>query len=86
MPWNNSAAGRTPPQPPRRTATAASMFGKREKSPTIETKEVFIPRYELAWDDLKGWLDKRFEKYNCTFTERYDVVRVDLRQLIDPDN
>lgn len=89
MPPNNSGAtgpgvsGRAPPQPPSRTATFSSIFraatGKKEKSPEVETKEVFIPKYELDWDRLKEWLDERFAKYNCTFTKRFNVVRLNLR-------
>lgn len=79
-------AGRPTPQPPQRTATFSSLFravtgGNKEKSPEVETKEVFIPRYELEWDSLKEWLDTRFAQYKCTFTERFNVVRFDLRYV-----
>jgi hypothetical protein len=47
-----------------------------EKSPEVELKEVLIPTYELDWGDLKSWLDGRFKSYNCTFTKRYNVVRL----------
>ena len=43
----------------------------------METKEVFIAKYELDWDRLKDYLDKRFAKYNCTFTKQFNVVCFD---------
>jgi hypothetical protein len=92
MPPNKSiaigpgVAGRAPPQPPQRTSTFSSLFraatGKKEKSPEVKTKEVFIPRYELEWDSLKEWLDTRFAQYKCTFTKRFNVVRLDLRRYV----
>jgi hypothetical protein len=91
MPPNNSiaigpgVAGRAPPQPPYRTPTFSSLFraatGKKEKLPEFKTKEVFIAKYELEWDSLKEWLDMRFSQYKCTFTKRFDVVRLDLRYV-----
>jgi len=49
---------------------------KEEQSPKL--KEVLIPKYELDWTKLKAWLDARFASYKCTFTERYNVVRLHL--------
>lgn len=75
----SSVAGRAPLQPPWRAPTFSSLFrvptGKKEKSPKVKTKEVFIPKYELEWDSLKEWLDTRFAHYKCTFTKRFNVVR-----------
>jgi hypothetical protein len=85
MPPNNTAttlaigvAGRVATPKAKRTQTFTSLLRRatgQEQSPEIETIEVFIPKYNLDWDRLKVWLDKRFERYNSTFTERYRVVR-----------
>lgn len=91
MPPNNpiatgpGVAGRPPPPPPKRTSTLSSLFRaatfKKEKTPEVETREVFISSYELDWDRLKEWLDTRFAQYKCTFTERFDKVCLDLHYV-----
>ena len=71
------------PQPPQRSATLSTLFravtGKKEKAAKVERKSVFIAKYELDWDKLKDWLDRRFTSYDRTFTERFDVVCFDYR-------
>jgi DNA polymerase III delta subunit len=58
--------------------TFSSLHGRKKQSPGIKTIEVFIPTYQLEWERLKEWLDKRFESYKMTFTERHRIVRLDL--------
>jgi hypothetical protein len=73
-------AGRVAPSPPRRTHTMSSLFrrgtSRSDKSPEVELKEEFIPKYELEWGTLKSWLDERFKSYNCSFARRYNVVGI----------
>ena len=84
MPPNNTAtgaapgvAGRVATPKPKRTTTLSSLYRRatgKETSPEVETIEVFISTYELEWDRLKKWLDKRFAGHKCTFTERFNMV------------
>jgi hypothetical protein len=94
MPPNNTAtgpapgvAGRASTPKPKRTGTLSSIYRRatgKETSPEVETVEVFIPKYELEWDSLKEWLDKRFEGHGCTFTKRFNVVRRDRCYVSKP--
>ncbi|OAL52681.1 hypothetical protein IQ07DRAFT_642348 [Pyrenochaeta sp. DS3sAY3a] len=50
-----------------------AVTGRYEAPPAVKTKAVYIPKYELEWEVLKEFLDRRFIKYNCQFTKRFDV-------------
>ena len=69
------------PQPPPRSGTLSVLFravtGNKGKGTEVERSPVFITKYGLKWEDLKGWLDSRFATYGRTFTERFEVVRLD---------
>lgn len=58
-----------------------AVTGRYEAPPAVKTKAVYIPKYELEWEVLKDFLDRRFIKYNCQFTKRFDVVRMGQRHV-----